>query len=318
MTLGRRRTAALLASPLSGLLLAACSGVTTDRSQKVPVDPPESSSELPGTPSTGSPESFVATRPRTSAELTGQLIAVERLIADPKTRPAVLRRAALSQQLIYRVLGGTPEWDDKVFRHLPPDVRDVARAHVAARREFRSMHPHSTLGDTLPAWRIVAPAPAGDLLRFYRQAEARYDVGWEYLAAINLVETAMGRIRGTSTAGAQGPMQFLPSTWAAFGRGDINNRADAIMAAARYLAHNGFASPGGRPGALYRYNNSDAYVRGVTGYARLLEKHPRTFLAVYQWQVYYVTTEGDVLLPVGYERRRPVPVKQYLATHPQA
>ncbi len=34
---------------------------------------------------------------------------------------------------------------------------------------------------------------------------------WYYLAAINLIETRMGRIDGLSTAGAQGPMQFLPA-----------------------------------------------------------------------------------------------------------
>src|SRR3712207_536212 len=64
-----------------------------------------------------------------------------------------------------------------------------------------------------PAWRIVAPAPASELLGHYRAAEAAVGVPWQYLAAIHLVETRMGRIRGVSVAGAQGPMQFLPSTW---------------------------------------------------------------------------------------------------------
>ena len=48
-----------------------------------------------------------------------------------------------------------------------------------------------------------------------------------------------------------------------------------------------------------------------------MERDPRAFLGYHQWQVYYLTTEGDVLLPVGYERTRPVPVRRYLATHPQ-
>jgi membrane-bound lytic murein transglycosylase B len=50
-------------------------------------------------------------------------------------------------------------------------------------------------------------------LAAYQAAEAKLAVSWEYLAAIHLVETGLGRIRGTSSAGAQGPMQFLPSTW---------------------------------------------------------------------------------------------------------
>jgi hypothetical protein len=57
-------------------------------------------------------------------------------------------------------------------------------------------------------------------------------VPWEFLAAIHLVETRMGRIRGTSSAGSQGPMQFLPSTWKRCGRGgDIQATGDASLAA---------------------------------------------------------------------------------------
>ncbi len=51
-----------------------------------------------------------------------------------------------------------------------------------------------------------------------REAEAATGVGWNYLAAVNLIETRLGSIAGTSTAGAQGPMQFLPSTGAAVAR----------------------------------------------------------------------------------------------------
>ena len=70
---------------------------------------------------------------------------------------------------------------------------------------------HTKLSSTLPAWRIVRPAPADELLDAYRDAEAEFGIPWRYLAAINLVETGLGRIRGTSIAGAQGPMQFMPS-----------------------------------------------------------------------------------------------------------
>ena len=90
------------------------------------------------------------------------------------------------------------------------------------------------------------------------------------------------------------------------------------MAAARYLASNRFTrGPRGVANALYHYNNHPAYVRGVTHYAKIMQTHPRAFLGFHRWDVYYLTSRGDVRLPVGYERTRPVPVRRYLAGHPQ-
>ena len=69
--------------------------------------------------------------------------------------------------------------------------------------------------------------------------------------------------------------------------------------------------------ALFRYNNSDRYVRGVTLLAKVMERRPRAFYGYYHWDIYYLTARGDVRLPVGYDRDRPVPVERWLATHPQ-
>jgi membrane-bound lytic murein transglycosylase B len=316
MTLRRRlSTGAML---LAVLLTSACSDdapAARPTPPNAPTQPSTADEAAPPAPA----QTRAATRPvraRNAAQVTDQILTAETAIADPATSGRELRAAARLQQLAYRVLGTRPGWDDAVYAALPARLHAVVRHNVAARREFRSMH--STLSDTLPAWRIVDPAPAEDLLRFYRDAEAAYDVDWEYLAAINLVETAMGRIRGTSVAGAQGPMQFIPTTWARWGRGDIDDPADSIMAAARYLASNGFArGPRGVANALFEYNNHPAYVRGVTAYAKVMQRRPRAFQAYHQWDVYYLTTEGDVVLPVGYERTRPVPVRRYLAAHPQ-
>ena len=52
----------------------------------------------------------------------------------------------------------------------------------------------SPVRDTLPAWRIIPTAPADELMRLYREAEVATGVGWNYLAAINLVETRFGSI----------------------------------------------------------------------------------------------------------------------------
>ena len=121
---------------------------------------------------------------------------------------------------------------------------------------------------------------------------------WPYLAAVHFVETRMGRIRGESSAGAQGPMQFLPKTWAAYGEGDINSNKDSIRTAARYLKRNG--APADMRNALWNYNHSYLYVDAVTIYAEQMRENERAYFGYYHWQVYYRTTNGDVLLPEGY------------------
>jgi hypothetical protein len=87
------------------------------------------------------------------------------------------------------------------------------------------------------------------------------------------------------------------------------------MAAGRYLAVNGFAED--RDHALYRYNHSTQYVRAVDDYAAVLAADPASFNGYYRWDVYYNTTAGDVLLPIGYEASLPISVKAYLANHPR-
>jgi membrane-bound lytic murein transglycosylase B len=255
-------------------------------------------------------------RARTPGQVAAQIVAAEDAIADPGTPKDVLTTAGHLQQLAYRVLGANPRWDRAVRRVVPARLRGVVERNVESRREFRAMH--RRLSDTLPAWRIIPPAPAEELRSYYQLAERRFGVDWEYLAAINLVETGMGRIRGTSVAGAQGPMQFIPSTWAAYGEGDVNSPRDAILAAARYLRARGFNRPGGIPGALYGYNNSRRYVRGVTHLAKVMQARPQAYLGYYHWQIYYLSRHGDVLLPVGYTATKPIPVRRWLAANPQA
>ena len=85
--------------------------------------------------------------------------------------------------------------------------------------------------------------------------------------------------------------------------------AYAILAAARLLRDHGFARD--PVDALFHYNNSSAYVRGVTLYAKVMQRRPRAYLGYHGWPVYYLTRYGSVLLPEGYAERRPVPVKEW-------
>ena len=250
----------------------------------------------------------------TPGELAERVVVAETLARDPATTPEARKAAAFEAQQLYRQLARTSGWIEGVLAATPPTMHATVTNNVAARREFRDMH--STLSDTLPAWRIVEPLPAEELLSYYREAQEAFGVPWEILAAVNLVETGMGRIRGTSVAGAQGPMQFMPATWAAFGAGgDINDTHDAIMGAARYLAHNGGGS-GNIDGALWNYNHSYRYVRGVKHYAAVMQEDPSAFHVFHSWQIVYLSTVGDIWLPEGFEQSDRVPVTDYLAVNP--
>ncbi|MEO3761600.1 lytic murein transglycosylase [Mycobacterium sp. B14F4] len=258
------------------------------------------------------------TRPRLAsnpARLADDLVFDERAVRNPSSSQSALTAAARRQQVAYRALGRHPEWDPIVRPRIPPWLRETYDRNVDARRQFTAMS-KGRAHATLPAWRIHPPAPIDELLGYYRKAESASGVGWNYLAAINLVETAFGRIAGVSTAGARGPMQFMPSTFAAYGGGgDIDSPHDSVMAAGRYLAANGFARD--RDYALYRYNNSSQYVRAVNHYAAVIAASPAAFAGCYWWDVYYNSTAGDVLLPIGYSATSPIPVADYLASHPQ-
>jgi membrane-bound lytic murein transglycosylase B len=109
----------------------------------------------------------------------------------------------------------------------------------------------------------------------------------------------MGRIHGNSPVGAQGPMQFIASTWGAYGNGgDVNDDHDAILAAGRFLAdHGGNADI---DGALFAYNPSDAYVAAIKDYAGVIAADARAYDGYYAWQVYVTTTEGTRWLPEGW------------------
>jgi murein DD-endopeptidase MepM/ murein hydrolase activator NlpD len=117
------------------------------------------------------------------------------------------------------------------------------------------------------------------LLPIYQAAGTQYGVRWEILAAINEIETDYGRNLNVSSAGALGWMQFIPSSWRAYGVDankdgvkDPYNPVDAIFAAGRYLKAAGYAQNVRR--AIFAYNHADWYVDSVMLRARLIAGVP--------------------------------------------
>jgi soluble lytic murein transglycosylase-like protein len=206
--------------------------------------------------------------------------------------PEAVELLVLYEQRIYRMLAGHDRLGAAVLARLDGALATEARSNV---RAGAALYDHFSPVTTLPEFRTRAPEPAGRLLRFFQEGERRFGVRWETLAAVMLIETRMGRIASSSSAGAQGPMQFIPSTWAAYGLGgDIRDEHDAVLGAANYLHANG--APGNDRAALFHYNPVPAYVAAVTGYANAMTRDPDLFYAYYNWQVFVRTTHGDVRL----------------------
>ncbi|MEV4382144.1 lytic murein transglycosylase [Streptosporangium sp. NPDC049644] len=129
---------------------------------------------------------------------------------------------------------------------------------------------------TAKAARVTVGRP-GSYLELYRaSAEVCPGLSWTVLAAIGQVESSHGRNNGPSSAGAQGPMQFMPATWKAYGVdgdgdgvADIWSPYDAVPSAANYLCANGAAQGGKKlEKAIWFYNHSWSYVSKVLAISR--------------------------------------------------
>src|SRR2546428_198137 len=172
-----------------------------------------------------------------------------------------LRR--LAQQRLELALASSQRLAAATIPGLPPALRARVRDDLAAHEELARL----TRPQPRSAFKTGPARPANELLADFRRAELRFGVPWNVLAAVNLVESGFGRLRNDSVSGAQGPMQFLPATWHAYGLGgDVHDPAGAILGAANYLHANG--APRNTWNALYRYNPSRLYVDAVLRFAR--------------------------------------------------
>jgi soluble lytic murein transglycosylase-like protein len=194
--------------------------------------------------------------------------------------------SAYAMQKIELKLSDDPALAARVIRLLPARLARDVTDDVLAHRELARLTP----ARPLTAFRPGPAAAAARLRRWYAEAHRRSGVPWQLLAAVNFVESDFGRMRETSVAGAQGPMQFMPSTWASYGRGDVHDPHAAILGAARFLRAAG--APADERGALYRYNPSLAYVDAVERYAGRIRRNPRAFAQYYARPLVVRTPEG--------------------------
>ncbi|HEY2578436.1 MAG TPA: lytic transglycosylase domain-containing protein [Streptosporangiaceae bacterium] len=130
----------------------------------------------------------------------------------------------------------------------------------------------------LPVGGQVTAGRPGNYLDLFRDSARMFCPGmsWTVLAAIGQIESGDGQNDGPSSAGALGPMQFMPSTWATWGMDafgatgapDVMNPYDAVPSAAVYLCAAGAGSPATLPSAVFAYNHAQWYVNEVLALAQ--------------------------------------------------
>lgn len=252
-----------------------------------------------------------------ASSLAAALSEIEAGIRAPGATAAELADLGRRQQLAYRTVNRNPEWHAELLELVDPVAVGPLTHHLVARQAQVDHAAGQAPGEPvteIPAWTIVAPLAADELRGYYAEAEAATGVPWQFLAAIHFQETRMGRVVGVSSAGAVGPMQFLPSTWAQCCAGDPTVARDAILGAAHYLVLRG--APADMRAALYGYNPNNGYVGAVMAYAQNMIDDVRAYLGYHGWEVFFASSLGTVRLPVGFAAAQPIAVEAYVRDHP--
>ena len=238
----------------------------------------------------GSPSEFIA-----RWKLSGDVLAILSTTSDVQ-RVAAERSADLADRRSTDTASTMVVYGDvdDAYQQLDDLLTEQQEVLASLDAEARRLAKAERLEDQIAAERAAASASADTAssgataggipktyLALYRSAAATCrGLGWPVLAAIGQVESGHGTNVGPSSAGAMGPMQFLPSTFAAYavdgnddGVADIWNPADSIYSAARYLcANNAGAGARGLYNAIWHYNHADWYVQMVINVAAAISR----------------------------------------------
>src|SRR5438874_2416930 len=187
---------------------------------------------VPPAPQAPIPRDPAALAQALSATSTELRAAITRWTPKTAAPPRDVVLYALYQQRTYRLLGRDENLARRTLPLLAPGLRGISRNLLRAHHELYRLTP------PLPSVAIkVGPAaPATALLADYREAERRFRVPWDVLAAVNFVESKFGKLRSASAAGAQGPMQFMPATWRRYGLGGDVLETESRVHAFAFLA----------------------------------------------------------------------------------
>ena len=221
-----------------------------------------------------------------SAALRRRVLHLDRLALSPAARRSVKQGKASAGAL--KLLAAFPRTGGPLLvlaldgRHIRAQETTLWMTRTALRRIPAmppKLRPKRLLLEPVATDRIDLAGPprarAGQLrtlVSIYRNAGYQYGIDWRVLAAINRVETNLGRNTHVSSAGAVGWMQFLPSTWRRWGVdasgdgvADPYDPQDAIFSAARYLDAAGARKDLRR--AIFAYNHANWYVNEILSIA---------------------------------------------------
>ncbi len=207
------------------------------------------------------------------------------VVGDTSAVAAAAREQALVSRTAARQRIGTVQDVEAAYARLNALLAaEQARAErlsdeaerLAARERLAAARAAAAAAAASAPSNVTAGGIPVNFLRLYRAAaDTCSGLPWVVLAAVGQVESGHGRNNGPSSSGAEGPMQFLPSTFAGYavdgdrdGDTDIWDPADAIFSAAHYLCANGGGrGPSGLYNALWHYNHADWYVQLVVNVA---------------------------------------------------